>query len=148
MPGLNITQGSGLPGGAIKVRIQGQNSIVNGNIPLYVIDGVPYPSSLPGRGLSPLGKSDDEISNVNNSGSTGSALSYLLPSDIESIEILKDADATAIYGSRAANGAILITTKKAKAGKTTFDINLQTAWSRINHRAEMLNTKQYLEMRP
>ncbi len=79
--------------------------------------------------------------------STGNALSYILPSDIESIEVLKDADATAIYGSRAANGAILITTKKAKSGKTVFDIDLKSGWSKLIRSVEMLNTPQYLEMR-
>ncbi len=147
VPGINITQASGLPGGAIKVRVQGQNSIENGNTPLYVVDGVPYPSAMPGWGMAPLGNPDDRVLNTLNSASTGSALSYLLPSDIESIEVLKDADATAIYGSRAANGAILITTKKAKAGKTTLDVNWQTGWSRISRWVEMLNTQQYLEMR-
>ncbi len=147
VPGLNITQGSGLPGGAMRVRVQGENSIANGNTPLYVVDGVPYPSSMPGRGMAPLGSSNDRVINGVNTANTGSALSYLLPSDIESIEVLKDADATAIYGSRAANGAILITTKKAKAGKNTLDINFQTGWSKLIRRIDMLNTQQYLEMR-
>ncbi len=74
-------------------------------------------------------------------------MTYLNPSDIESIDILKDADATAIYGSRAANGAILITTKKAKLGNTTFDITLQKGWGKVANKIEMLNTRQYLDMR-
>jgi TonB-linked SusC/RagA family outer membrane protein len=77
----------------------------------------------------------------------GSPLSYLNPNDIESIEVLKDADATAIYGSRAAAGAILITTKKGKVGETKVDVNLNSGIGRIPERLSLLNTQQYLEMR-
>jgi TonB-dependent starch-binding outer membrane protein SusC len=145
VPGLFITQNTGLPGGGITVRIQGQNSILNGSNPLYIIDGVPYPSELPGVSFGPLGNSGG-VANGSNTG-TGNALSYINPSDIESIEILKDADATAIYGSRAANGAILITTKKGKAGQPKFDLNIQNGWGKVSRRLQMLNTEQYFEMR-
>ncbi len=147
VPGLFITLQSGLPGSGIKVRVQGQNSIMNGNAPLYVVNGVPYPTDIPSGGgnMSPLGYSG-EIQNGSQTG-TGSALSLINPSDIESIDVLKDADATAIYGSRAANGAILITTKKGKAGKMSLDINMQQGWGKLTRRLKMLNTKQYLEMR-
>lgn len=142
VPGLVITQNTGVPGGGITVRIQGQNSITNGNDPLYVIDGVPYPSQLPKAGYDiVLGSSGSP--NV----AGGNPLTYINPSDIESIDILKDADATAIYGSRAANGAILITTKKGKLGKTKFDINMQQGWGKITRKMEMLNARQYLDMR-
>jgi TonB-dependent SusC/RagA subfamily outer membrane receptor len=99
VPGLLITQTTGLPGGGFTVQVRGQNSIANGNNPFYVIDGVPYNSQLV---FAPL----------NGNLGAGSPLNFINPYDIESIEVLKDADATAIYGSRAANGAILITTKK------------------------------------
>ncbi len=146
VPGLFITQTSGLPGAGLKVQIQGQNSILNGNTPLYVIDGVPYPSELPpGINIGPLGNSGGRANGAEIG--TGNALSYINPSDIESIDILKDADATAIYGSRAANGAILITTKKGKQGKTSFDINLQNGWGRVTRKRELLNTPQYIQMR-
>src|SRR4029079_13982722 len=79
--------------------------------------------------------------------SYGNPLNYLNPLDIESIEVLKDADATAIYGSRAANGAILITTKKGKAGAMRLDLNMQTGWGKMTRRVDMLNTRQYLDMR-
>lgn len=144
VPGLFITQANGLPGSGLKVRIQGENSLRNGNNPLYVIDGIPYPSEIPGFG-GPLGNSGGVADGYVTG--TGSALSYINPSDIESIDILKDADATAIYGSRAANGAILITTKKGKAGKTSFDINLQHGWGEVTRKLNMLNTPQYLQMR-
>lgn len=142
VPGLFIIQSSGLSGAAVTVRIQGQNSIANGNEPFYVIDGVPYYSQLPSTGIDGILGSA-----VNTSGSAGSPFSYINPADIESVEILKDADATAIYGSRAANGAILITTKKGKVGKEKFDINLQQGWGQVTRKLAMLNTQQYLEMR-
>ncbi len=116
VPGLSIVQETGLPGGGVKVRIQGQNSIINGSAPLFVVDGVPFPLALPpGNGLGPLGHSGELEGGMYNV--SGNALTYLNPADIERIDVLKDADATAIYGSRAANGAILITTKKEKLGK-------------------------------
>ncbi len=94
--------------------------------------------------MGPLGTSETE---QGLSVGSGNALTYLNPSDIESISILKDADATAIYGSRAANGAILITTKKGKVGKMSVALNIQQGWGKITRTVEMLNTKQYLEMR-
>jgi TonB-linked SusC/RagA family outer membrane protein len=144
VPGLQIIQNSGIPGGSISVRIQGQNSIMSGNDPLYVIDGVPINSQLPVTG------NDYILGSANNNGSGsgyGNPLSYINAFDIESIDVLKDADATAIYGSRAANGAILITTKKGKAGKTKVDVNLQQGWGKVAHRVPMMNTRQYLDMR-
>lgn len=146
VPGLFITQNTGIAGGGVKVRIQGQNSINSGNDPLYIIDGVPINSQLPGTGLDGI---------LGNSGETplgavpgtGNPLSYLNPADIESITVLKDADATAIYGSRAANGAILITTKRGKAGPVRFDLNLQKGWGHVTRKLKMLNTQQYLAMR-
>ncbi len=145
VPGLNITQANGFPGSAIKVRIQGQNSVISGNAPLYVVDGVPYPHEIPpGLGIGPVESSE---SVKNRPSGTGSALSLINLSDIESIDVLKDADATAIYGSRAANGAILITTKKGKAGKMALDVNFQQGWGKATRKLNMLNSQQYLEMR-
>jgi TonB-linked SusC/RagA family outer membrane protein len=139
--GLFISQSTGVSGGSMNVRIQGQNSISNGNDPLYVIDGIPYPSQLLANGgLS-------SVLGLSGNGSNGNPLFYLNPMDIERIDVLKDADATAIYGSRAANGAILITTKRGKAGKMKIDINLQHGWSKVTRKVNMLNTEQYLEMR-
>lgn len=144
VPGLFITQAKGLPGSGVTVRIQGQNSISNGNDPLYVIDGVPFISQLlPTSAASVQGGSGAGSAG----GGSGNPLNYINPMDIESIEILKDADATAIYGSRAANGAILITTKRGKVGKMQADINIQQGWGRIANKLDLLNTEQYLEMR-
>lgn len=138
MPGVDIIQTSGVPGGGFEVRIRGQNSIMAGNEPLYIIDGVPYAS--------------ETLSSGNNSGpiiayGNVSPLNALNPSIIESIEVLKDADATAIYGSRGANGVILITTKKGKAGKTRFTVNATSGIAHITRKMDLLNTDQYLEMR-
>lgn len=136
--GLQITQTTGLPGGDFKVRIRGQNSIASGNDPLYIIDGVNYPSS--------------GIAGTNTNfalGTTGnvSPLSLINPNDIESIEILKDADATAIYGSRGANGVILITTKKGKQGNTRIDAAVSYGVNQVGHKLDLLNTDEYLQMR-
>jgi TonB-linked SusC/RagA family outer membrane protein len=141
--GVAITQGSGLAGGAVKIRIQGQNSLANGADPLYVIDGVPIDPQLPRTGNDWILGS----SSYQGFGGWGNPLNYLNPADIESIDILKDADATAIYGSRAANGAILITTKKGKAGMMKFDVNMQLGFGKVAHQVAMLNTRQYLDMR-
>jgi TonB-linked SusC/RagA family outer membrane protein len=146
VPGLVITQANGINGAGVTVRIQGQNSFQNGNDPFYVIDGVPYASQLLTTNL------DFVLGNSGNSGAgpytgNGNPLNYINPSDIESVEILKDADATAIYGSRAANGAILITTKKGKAGATKFNLTLNQGYSGVGHFVDMMNTRQYLDMR-
>lgn len=148
VPGLFITQTSGVPGSGITVRIQGQNSIRGDNDPLYVIDGVPFISQMlpttTGGSQGILGNS----AGVKSTGyGGGNPLSYLNVNDIESIEILKDADATSIYGSRAANGAILITTKSGKAGKIRADFNFRTGISEVPKMVKVLNTEQYLSMR-
>ncbi|WP_299672827.1 SusC/RagA family TonB-linked outer membrane protein [uncultured Polaribacter sp.] len=139
MTGVLITQNSGVPGGGINIQIRGQNSIRssgNPNLPLYLVDGVPFSSQT----LS-SGQSGARIVGQAN------PLNAINPSDIESIEILKDADATAIYGSRGANGVVLITTKKGKSGKTSFDITINSGIATIPNRVELLNTPQYLEVR-
>lgn len=138
MAGVNITQSSGVPGSGYKVQIRGTNSLRrDGNYPLYIIDGVPAtlqsPSALGGT-ILPYGEIDP--------------LNAINPNDIESIEILKDADATAIYGSRGANGVILVTTKKGKTGsKTAFSINSSYGVSQIARKMKLMDTPQYLEMR-
>ena len=138
VPGLFIIQTTGLPGANLEIQLQGQNSIDLGNDPFFVVDGVPYMSTTPKGLTNLLGDS---------SSGAGNPFSFISPSDIESIEVLKDADATAIYGSRAANGAILITTKKGQEGRTKVDIELQNGWGKILRRVKMLNTGQYLEIR-
>jgi TonB-linked SusC/RagA family outer membrane protein len=145
VPGLFIAQSNGLPGSGITVQIQGQNSIFSGNAPLYVIDGVPYPSQLAAPVNSILG--GGSLSGISGGGGNVSPFSFINPGDIESISVLKDADATAIYGSRAANGAILITTKRGKPGRTSINFNLQQGVGSDTRRMKLLNTAQYLSMR-
>lgn len=136
--GLDIIQTTGLAGSGYKVRIRGQNSIAAGNEPLYIVDGVPYDAATLGsQSLSGTILPSGNISPLNS----------LDPSAIESVEILKDADATAIYGSRGANGVILITTKKGKSGKTVFTADVATTLISVTKMKDLLNTEQYLQMR-
>jgi TonB-dependent starch-binding outer membrane protein SusC len=153
VPGLYIQQTTGAPGAYSTIRIMGQNSIANGNDPLYVIDGVPFSSvslsstSMTGGAIPTPGSN---VSNTNGGMTSGGGISpfnTLNPADIESIEVLKDADATAIYGSRGANGVILITTKRGKAGATRLDVNVYSGAGEVTRTLHMLNTSQYLEMR-
>jgi TonB-dependent starch-binding outer membrane protein SusC len=133
VPGLLITQRNGLPGSNLVIRIRGQNSIQQGNEPLYILDGVPFSSEN-------LDKAGVSLSATN-------PFNTINPSDIESIEILKDADATAIYGSRGANGVILITTKKSRAGKMAVNLSYTVGLNKPTRTMDNLNTKQYIEMR-
>jgi TonB-linked SusC/RagA family outer membrane protein len=145
VPGLLITQSSGLPGATYKVQLRGQSSIgiVPGqlppNDPLFIIDGVPYaPNNNPLLGVtsgSALGESGR------------SPFSLLNVGDIDHIEVLKDADATAIYGSRGSNGVVLITTQKGKQGAATFTVNINNGYSKITRYTPMMNTVQYVQMR-
>lgn len=146
VPGLVITQASGFSGSGVKVRIQGENSIGGGNDPLYVIDGVQYPAQLLPTISSVMGSSGGRLAS-NNFATYGNPLSYINPADIESITVLKDADATAIYGSRAANGAILITTKRGKAGEQKVEFNFKQGWGQVARKMDLLNLRQYLDMR-
>lgn len=133
IPGLVITPFSGLPGSNYTVAIRGQNSISNGNEPFYIVDGVPYVSN--------------SMSQVNGTSGQQSPFSSINPSDIESIEVLKDADATAIYGSRGSNGVILITTKKGKEGKTRAELTVYKGIGHVTRTMELMSTDQYLAMR-
>ena len=147
VPGLYISQASGIPGAYSKINIMGQNSIQNGNDPLYVIDGSPYSSISP---TSPFVAGAQGTSNPNGHNTQGSGTSpfeLLDPANIESIEVLKDADATAIYGSRGANGVILITTKKGKPGDTRVSFNISQGNGQVTRMMPLMNTQQYLGMR-
>ena len=107
--GVNITQNSGEPGSGMSVRIRGSNSIRSGQEPLYVVDGIP----LDNADITPNGGTAAGI----NESANKNPISFLNPEDIETIDILKDASSTAIYGARGANGVVIITTKKAKKAK-------------------------------
>ncbi|SDF00919.1 SusC/RagA family TonB-linked outer membrane protein [Chitinophaga filiformis] len=146
IPGVFIQQSAGVPGSGVKIIIQGQNSINSGNDPFYVIDGVPYTSQLLPGLTDELGDSGPGAAGTS-PGTRGNPLNFINPQDIESINVLKDADATSIYGSRAANGAIIITTKKGKPGRTSVNVNIQNGWGKVSKKVKLLNTPQYLEMR-
>jgi len=133
IPGLVVTQTRGLPGSEVAVMIRGRNSIASGNEPLYIVDGVPFISS--------------SLSQISGTNGKQSPFHSLNPADIASIEVLKDADATAIYGSRGANGVILITTKKGKEGKVRLDVNANIGIGQVGRMMELMDTRQYLEMR-
>jgi TonB-linked SusC/RagA family outer membrane protein len=139
IPGLTVVQSGGLPGASISVQLRGQASLTQGSEPLFIIDGVPF---------APNNNSVNRLSSSLSAGGAGlSPFSTINPADIESIEVLKDADATAIYGSRGANGVILITTKRGREGKTQFSLNYAAGFSKATRPVPMLNTEQYLRMR-
>jgi TonB-linked SusC/RagA family outer membrane protein len=138
IPGMTIVQQNGLPGSALSIRIRGQNSIYSGSDPLYIIDGVPYTTNNLASVNSVLGYG---------SSGNGSPFSFINPADIEAIDVLKDADATAIYGSRGANGVVLITTKKGRAGQMRVNVNIQSGIGKVARKLNVLNTRQYLDMR-
>lgn len=141
VPGLVVTQQSGVPGSSFSIQIRGRNSIAQGSQPLILIDGIPFAAA--NENVQML---NSAISNFSQ-GSGVSPFNTINPTDIESIEILKDADATAIYGSRGANGVVLITTKKGKAGKTQVSANVNHGFSQVGKLLPLLNTEQYLELR-
>ncbi|WP_339840804.1 TonB-dependent receptor [uncultured Maribacter sp.] len=117
-PGVQVSQNSGAPGGNISLRIRGGNSIMGSNEPLYVVDGFPIQGEL------------------NN----------LSPKDIESMEVLKDASATAIYGSRGANGVVLVTTKKGREGKTIIEIDTYVGVQRAATKLDFLNATEFANL--
>ncbi|HEV2831949.1 MAG TPA: TonB-dependent receptor [Hanamia sp.] len=132
VPGLQSVSPNGQPGGAQTIRIRGVSSITGVNDPLFVVDGVPI-------------NSGDFSRNTN----TSNALAGINPNDIESVTVLKDASAAAIYGSRAAAGVILITTKKGKSGKTRIRIDAEQGFSDVafeNDISKPLNSSQYLDL--
>jgi TonB-dependent SusC/RagA subfamily outer membrane receptor len=130
--GVRVTSSSGEPGATNTVTIRGAGALRSGDSPLYVIDGVPISS----ESTSPAGGNLVGSVIPTTAGATN-PLSFLNPSDIASLDILKDASATAIYGSRGANGVILITTKKGKAGQSTIDFNTYVSFSSIANKLDV-----------
>jgi TonB-linked SusC/RagA family outer membrane protein len=133
LPGVLITSANGIPGSGITMQIRGNNSISALSNPLYIVDGIPIPAV--------------SISNVTTASGNVSPLNSINPSDIENITVLKDAEATAIYGSRGANGVVLITTKKGKPGKVKLDVNMYSGASEATRLPVFMNTQQYLAIR-
>ncbi|QTD37404.1 TonB-dependent receptor [Polaribacter batillariae] len=132
--GVQVTQNAGSPGSGVSVKIRGVNSLRGNNEPLYVIDGVIIASA--GEDAGNAGDSNSLQENQ-------SGLNGINPRDIENIEVLKDASATAIYGSRGANGVIIITTKKGKKGKISISSYLTTAASSIDRKIDMLSGLEF-----
>lgn len=143
--GVSITQNSGQPGSAVSVRIRGVNSLQGSSEPLYIIDGVPV--SGDSRNIGTSGRSIADNSPGEGAGSTDvSPLAALNPSDIESLVVLKDASATAIYGSRGSNGVVLITTKRGKNQQGKLTYNSYVAVQRPTNMIPVLDLPGYAEL--
>ena len=134
--GVQVTQNSGAPGGATSIRIRGASSINSSNEPLYVIDGV----QMSGSGSEIGGFSWAGGSNGQNK---VNPLAAIAPSDIVSIDVLKDASACAIYGAAGANGVVIVTTRRGKAGNTNVTYDGYVAWQQTAKRLDMMNLQQY-----
>lgn len=154
VPGLVVTSTSGLPGASVQLQVRGQNTLRSGNAivtpkdnPLLIIDGVPFAPQNGNINQFSSAVSPGFGGAFNNAYGGLSPFNSINPQDIESIEVLRDADATAIYGSRGGNGVILITTKKGKAGRTTFDLNAMSGVSFTGRTMPLMNTADYLNMR-
>jgi TonB-linked SusC/RagA family outer membrane protein len=131
--GVMVTSNSGTPGGGISVRVRGQSSISGSNDPLYVIDGVPVVAG--------------NISQDGFGGQEQNTLAGLNPQDIQSIEVLKDASTTAIYGTRGANGVVLITTKRGQAGKSTINLNAWTGFANPTNTVDVVSSREWVDIK-
>jgi TonB-linked SusC/RagA family outer membrane protein len=131
-PGVQVTSPSGAPGAGINVRIRGNSSVSLSNSPLYVIDGVPVLPSY-----------NRELGGLSNQ--SPNPLNALNPSDIESIDVLKDGAAAAIYGVRASNGVVVITTKRGKAGKAQVGLSMYYGQQQLRKKLDVLNARQFAE---
>ncbi|MEF8797077.1 MAG: TonB-dependent receptor [Salinivenus sp.] len=127
-PGVQITNSSGKLGQGIRVRIRGNSSVTGDNQPLFVVDGTPLNNS-----------------NLSDNGAPTNPLAQLNVDDIESIEVLKDASATAIYGARASNGVVLITTKQGASGGSEFSFSLKRGWRGPTGNVDMMNASEYVD---
>lgn len=135
--GLNVTQTSGQPGAAFNIRIRGGNSVIGGNEPLYVIDGIiiydDASSSVTSAGVNRVAGRLDPLASLN-------------PRDIESIEVLKDVSATAIYGSRGSNGVIIITTKNGKKGRNNIEYQYNIGVQKVSKQLDLLDAKDWAKL--
>jgi len=130
LAGVTVKQTTGLPGKPFSIQIRGTGSISAGNEPLYVIDGFPLSTA---------------VTNGAGNFATGSPLDNINPNDIENVEVLKDAAAAAIYGSRASNGVVLITTKHGKSGKPKINFNTYVGYNQAARKLQMLNGQQWID---
>jgi TonB-dependent starch-binding outer membrane protein SusC len=135
-PGVQVTTASSEPGGALSIRIRGTSSITGNAEPLYVIDGFPIENDIEGAAVGNGGRTRTTPPNP---------LATLNPSDIESISILKDASATAIYGARGANGVVIITTKQGRGSKPQVSLDYSTGVQGVSRRYGLLNAREYMD---
>lgn len=135
--GVQVSQTNGEPGGGLNIRIRGNSSVRGGNDPLIVVDGIP----LSGGNVSAGGA---DIAGVGSS-SAKSALNFINQEDIESITVLKDASSTAIYGSRGANGVVIITTKTGKTGAAKYEFSSNVGFATLRGDIDMMTSEQYAE---
>lgn len=134
--GVQVTQNSGAPGGGVSIRIRGIGSTLTAE-PLYVIDGIPVVNDNQG--------SSTNFAELDGGGQNSNALNTINPNDIESIEVLKDASATAIYGARAANGVVLITTKRGEKGRSNISFESYYGVQEIAKKIPVMNLRQYAD---
>lgn len=133
--GVQVSQSDGAPGAGVSITVRGANSFTTSSQPLYIVDGVPF-------GTDPNGTPASDANGSGNQQQT-SPLSMLNPNDIEKIEVLKDASATAIYGSRGANGVVIITTKKGQTGKPKVEVGMRWSVQNIAKRVKVLDPYTY-----
>ncbi|KAA0992859.1 SusC/RagA family TonB-linked outer membrane protein [Dyadobacter aurulentus] len=145
-PGVQVSQTTGAPGGNVNILIRGVSSITGGNQPLYVVDGFAIGSGGGGSDMRSYGSNSFSSAGMaSNTGNRVNPLASINPSDIESIEILKDASATAIYGSRGANGVVIITTKRGALGKSQISVDASYGFQEVANKLDMMNARQYAD---
>jgi TonB-dependent starch-binding outer membrane protein SusC len=133
--GVQVVEDNGAPGASVSIRIRGNASLRTGNSPLYVVDGVPLSNTSTRPGI--------DLTDVGGSTPGGNIFNFLNPADIASIDVLKDASAAAIYGSRGANGVIMITTKRGQSGVPKVDVNASVGFAKIAKQLEVLDGDKY-----
>lgn len=144
--GVSVSSNSGQPGAAVSIRVRGTTSVTGTNEPLYIVDGVPISGDATGRSTSGRPISGNDFSATGGGGNSAvSPLAAINPNDVESIDILKDASATAIYGSRGANGVIIITTKSGKKGTGKISYEGFTSVQNVYKQLDVMNLRQFAE---
>lgn len=132
--GVDVKESDGAPGSGVSITVRGANSFTTSSQPLYIVDGVPFGTDP--NGMPQSGANDGHNQSQN-------PLSMINPNDIEKIEVLKDASATAIYGSRGANGVVIITTRKGQQGKPKVELNIRAGIQQIARKVKMLDAYHY-----
>ncbi len=147
VPGVQVSLTSGAPGGGANILVRGVSSITGGNQPLYVIDGYPIdPGGGSNSDLLSFGDSNYSSAGMaNNTQNRINPLTFINPADIESIDVLKDASATAIYGSRGANGVVIITTKRGSYNQSQIKLDVSYGVQEVANKVDLMNAQQYAE---